>query len=141
MNTQKGFTLLELMITVVVVAILAAIAVPNYQSYMIKTRRATATACLLELSQFMERFYTVNLRYDQDTGGNAVAFPDTQCQRDLAGYYIFNTENPTARTYALSAAPQGAQGSKDPYKCGTLTINQAGVKGAAEGATEGMCWR
>jgi type IV pilus assembly protein PilE len=141
MSTQKGFTLLELMIAVVVVAILAAIAVPNYQSYMIKTRRAAAAACLLELSQFMERFYTVNLRYDKDSNGTGVALPNTQCRTDLAGYYTFISENLAARTYILSAAPHGAQLDNDPSKCGNLTIDQAGKKGAAEGADVGMCWR
>ncbi|MDR2208029.1 MAG: type IV pilin protein [Azoarcus sp.] len=117
-------------------------AIPNYQSYMIKTRRATAAGCLLELSQFMERFYTTNLRYDQDTAGNTVALPATQCQADLAGYYAFALETPTARTYTLSAVPQGAQGSKDPSKCGNLTIDETGKKRATgEGADAGTCWR
>jgi type IV pilus assembly protein PilE len=140
MNMQKGFTLLELMIAVVVVAILAAIAIPNYQSYIIKTRRAAAAACLLELSQFMERFYTVNLRYNQPDD-SAAALPNTQCQTDLGGYYNFAIGASTARTYTLSATPQGAQLDKDPYKCGNLTIDQTGKKGAAEGADVGMCWR
>jgi type IV pilus assembly protein PilE len=143
MNMQKGFTLLELMITVVVVAILAAIAIPNYQSYMIKTRRAAAAGCLLELSQFMERFYTVNLRYDQTSGDKPVpvALPNTPSQTELGGYYAFALQAVGTRTYSLSATPLGAQLSNDPYKCGTLTINQAGVKSAATDADVGMCWR
>jgi prepilin-type N-terminal cleavage/methylation domain-containing protein len=47
MNTHKGFTLLELMIAIAVIGILAAIAIPNDQSYMIKTRRATARGAFL----------------------------------------------------------------------------------------------
>ena len=139
MSTQKGFTLLELMIVTVVIGILAAIAIPSYQSYMIKTRRATAASCLLEMSQLLERFHTVNLSYATDKDGNAFTLPNTQCSGDLAGHYAFSLTNQTARTYLLSAAPQGNQNSRDSSSCGTLTIDQAGQKGA--GGDVGTCWR
>jgi len=139
MNTQKGFTLLELMIVIVVVSILALIAVPSYQSYMIKTRRATAAACLLELSQSMERFHTVNMSYAKDTNGNDSVLPATQCRNDLTGHYVFSLTNQAARTYLVSAAPQGAQANNDPYACGTLTIDQAGQKDANGDIS--TCWR
>ncbi|MCL1826189.1 MAG: type IV pilin protein [Betaproteobacteria bacterium] len=133
MNTQKGFTLLELVIVVAIVAILATIAIPSYQSYMIKTRRAAAATCLLEISQSMERFHTVNMTYMGYT------LPALQCSNDLAGHYIFTLSDQAARAYLLSATPQGAQASKDPASCGTLTIDQAGQKGAA--ADVSACWR
>lgn len=144
MNTNKGFTLIELMIALAIVAILAAVAVPNYQSYMIKTRRVIAGACLIELSQFMERFYSMNLRYDKDKDGTDVALPNTQCRTDLNGYYTFSiatTPAIAARSYVLQAVPQGAQSSKDPKACGTLTINQTGQKTAAGATTKvADCW-
>ena len=140
MNTQRGFTLLELMIVVVVVGILAAIAVPHYQSSVIKTRRATAAACLMELSQFMERFYTTNLRYDQSTAGAAVALPSTQCRNNLTGHYNFAfPKPPTQRAYTLQAIPQGIQATKDPRNCGTLSLDQAGVRSAGGNVSE--CWK
>jgi type IV pilus assembly protein PilE len=139
MNTQKGFTLLELMIVIVVVGILAAVAVPSYQSYTIKTRRATAAACLMELSQFMERFYTVNLRYDQDTTGAAVALPTTQCRNNLTGHYNFSLSKTAQRTYIVQATPQGVQATKDPRNCGTLSLDQVGTKTAGGNPTE--CWK
>lgn len=133
MRTQKGFTLLELMIVVVIVALLAAVAIPNYQSYMIKTRRATAAGCLLEMSQALERFHAVNLTYSGFT------LPSLQCSNDLTNHYTFAATDLKARTYTLSAAPQGAQSSKDPFSCGTLTIDQAGKKGA--GGDVAKCWK
>jgi prepilin-type N-terminal cleavage/methylation domain-containing protein len=54
---QKGFTLIELMIAVVVIAILAAIAYPSYQDSVRKSRRADAKSALMEHAQFMERTY------------------------------------------------------------------------------------
>jgi len=134
MNTQKGFTLLELMIVVVIVAILAAVAIPSYQSHMIKTRRVTAAACLQEMAQWMERSYTTAMSYADLT------LPAMQCSTDLTDYYTFSLTDQTARTYAISAAPQGAQSTGDPLACGTLTIDQAGQKGA--GATDvSACWK
>ncbi|MDR2880443.1 MAG: type IV pilin protein [Azoarcus sp.] len=100
---------------------------------MIKTRRATAAACLLEMSQALERFYTVNLTYV------GAALPDIQCSRELANHYIFALPNPAAREYQLTATPQGAQNNNDPYACGTLTMDQAGQKGADKNVND--CWR
>lgn len=59
----QGFTLIELMITVAVIAILAAVALPGYQFAMRNTRRAEAQGCLMELQNFMERFFTLNSSY------------------------------------------------------------------------------
>jgi len=135
MNTQKGFTLLELMIAVVIVALLAAIAVPNYQSYKIKTRRVMAAACLLEISQALERFHTANLTYVNFDLPNL----QLQCRNDLNGHYTFALTNQAARAYTLSAVPQGTQSSKDPATCGTLTTDQAGQKRAVGDVN--LCWR
>ena len=65
MNTSKvkGYTLIELMIVVAVVGILASVAYPAYKSQVEQTRRSTAQADLLELSSFMERWYTENFTY------------------------------------------------------------------------------
>jgi len=133
MNTQKGFTLLELMIVVVIVALIAAIAIPNYQPYVIKTRRTAATGCLLEMSQALERFHTKNL--------TCVGFsiPSMECSNKLTEHYTFSLADQAARAYTLSATPQGAQHGKDPASCGTLTVNQAGVKGA--GGDISVCWK
>src|SRR3546814_11828061 len=62
-KSASGFTLLELMITVAVVAILATIAYASYQDQIIKSRRAAGATCLQERAQFLARFYTTNLSY------------------------------------------------------------------------------
>lgn len=68
----SGFTLLELMITVAVVGILAAVAYPSYTEYVAKSRRATTVTLLQQGQQWMERFYTENYRYDKNSAGTAV---------------------------------------------------------------------
>lgn len=140
-SQAAGFTLVELMIVVAIVAILSAIAYPSYQEHVIKSRRATAQTCLLELAQFMERFYTTNMRYDQTPSGAAVSLPATSCRTDLGAFYTFGfaAGQPQATTYTLEAVPKGAQ--NDP-KCGTLGVNQQGVKtksGTAASVSE--CWK
>ncbi|WP_334130852.1 type IV pilin protein [Silanimonas lenta] len=142
MNTRPsaGFTLLELMVTVAIIAILAAIAYPNYQDYVMRSRRAAAAVCLTEVSQFMERFYTTNLRYNATTGGAAVTLPALQCMNDIAGHYTISfSAAPTATTYAIQAVPQGAQAMRD-VKCGTLGLNQAGAKTKSGTGTVAECW-
>lgn len=133
-----GFTLIELMIVVAVVAILAAIAYPSYQEHITKTRRASGAGCMMEMAQFMERFYTTNMRYDRDRDGDAVALPATQCVDDTDEWYTIALDDLSATGYTLQAVPQGAQATKDT-KCGTISVNQAGVKeesGDASTATD-----
>ena len=78
----RGFTLMELMIVVAIIGILAGIAYPTYQDSVRKSRRADAEAVLLELAQWMERFYTENNRYDQTRAGVAVVLPFAQSPKE-----------------------------------------------------------
>ena len=136
---QRGFTLIELMIAVVIVGILAMIAYPSYTNYLVKSRRSQATACLQEASQFMERFYTTNLRYDQTAGGTAVSLPVTSCIQDMDGRYVISIGSVNANSFVLRATPQGAQASADA-KCGTLSLSQNGTKAVSGTAAVASCW-
>ncbi|MBT3066086.1 type IV pilin protein [Rhodoferax sp. U11-2br] len=135
-RSHAGFTLIELMITVAIIGILAAIALPSYQQHVLRTRRVTAGACLMEMAQFMERQYATAMSY-------AVALPTdrTSCDNDLAGSYVFAFANtqPTTTTYTINATPSGAQSSDT--RCGTLSITQAGVKGVSGTSSAAECWR
>ena len=65
MRGARGFTLIELMSVVTIIAVLLALAVPAYRDAVRNTRRAVAQTCLEEAAQFMERFYTTNLQYHE----------------------------------------------------------------------------
>lgn len=139
----SGFTLIELLIAIVIVAILAAVAIPGYQEQVRKTRRSTATAELLSVAQALERFSTVNGTY-VGTPGDPSATPPTPnvngiCNRTL-DFYTVSCQTLTATTFEVRAVPNARQ-SED--KCGTLTYTQAGVKGIVDhktGIVPRDCW-
>ena len=132
---ENGFSLIEIMIVVVIVGILVAVAVPASRDYVMRSNRTAAEACLMELSQFMERNYTQNMRYNPD----GFALPNLQCRADLTARYTFSVPAVAERTYRLSAAPTSIQNDG----CGTLLLTHTGQKGAKGGfaaADVEKCW-
>jgi type IV pilus assembly protein PilE len=133
----RGFTLIEVMITVAILGILAAVAFPSYQENVRKGRRADGQAVLMEAAQFMERFHTQNFRYDRNVANVAVALPTplTAAPKEGASkHYDISLQAVAAQSWTLRAVPRGAhQGDR----CGTLTLDNLGRKGGASGD----CWR
>ncbi len=133
---SRGFSLIELLIVMAIVAITAAIAVPSYQNQMQKTRRGAAKADLIELASFMQRFYTENNRFDQDRAGNAVVLPfnTTATENGATTFYNLSLTAIASSSYTLSAVPAGVQANDF---CGTLAVAHTGAKTYSSGSN---CW-
>ena len=127
----RGFTLIEIMIVVAIIAILAAIAFPNYTQHVLKTHRGLAQAEMLEMAQDLERCYTRTNNY----GGCGIG------NRTLdSGRYEISIATPQTNQFTLTAVPQ-EQGRQDSDKCGSLTLNHQGVRGvSADGMNVNECW-
>ncbi|MBD8871986.1 type IV pilin protein [Rhodanobacter sp. DHB23] len=151
---STGFTLLELMIVLAIVALLAAIALPSYSRYVVRTNRAAATACLSEYANYMERYYTTNLRYDEAPAASgtaaAVANPvagaaptlvlDCATASQTGNNYRYSAPAVSATGYTLDAEPINAQQTRDT-QCGTLTLDQTGARNVVGGTnTAEQCW-
>jgi type IV pilus assembly protein PilE len=122
LRRSLGFTLIELMITVAIVGILAAIAYPNYTDYVERSSRRDAVAVMLEAQQFAERYFTENRTYV-----NIVLPPSLgSSPRDSSTprYNILLT-GVTASTYVVNANFVTAY---TPRRCGNLTVNQVGAR-------------
>jgi type IV pilus assembly protein PilE len=133
-RSQRGFTLVELMIAVAVAGLLAAVAIPSYRSQVAKGRRADGKQALLELAQKMERFYTERGTYVGATLGNAGIFPSVS----TGGYYTLTIATQTVDGFTLTAAPTGNQSGDD---CGTYGYNQIGDQSVSGGSmTAAQCW-
>ena len=155
---MSGFTLIELMITVVIVAVLASIALPSYTGYVARARRADARTQLLQVAQFMQRFYAANDSYQQDRAlpipnpvidqipSNLKSSPDT-------GNKLYDLSLPlgvapltNAMSFTVRMVPV-SPGAMANDECGTFTFTSTGVRGVIVGESVGSatlrdkCWK
>jgi type IV pilus assembly protein PilE len=124
-----GFTLIELMITITILAIIVGLAVPAYNDYVRKARRAEAVSTIMSAAQYLERCFTQNNDYtacDAPVG-------DTQ-----DGYYAITVPEFESASFRIEAAPQNAQ-LNDP--CGTYRLDNLGQKSNVNTKTGAVrCW-
>ncbi|MBK8132100.1 MAG: type IV pilin protein [Gammaproteobacteria bacterium] len=132
-SRHAGFSLIELMVVVAIVAILAAIVYPNYTDTVRRSNRSDARATLLQIAQSLERYFTENNTYAGATLGTAAAtdvWPTTTSTENR--YTISFSVAPSATAYTLRATATGFQ-DKDT-ECATMTLSHLGVRAPA------ACW-
>jgi len=141
MPSSRGFTLVELMVTIVVAAILAAIAIPGYTNQIRKSRRTEARNAVLDAAAREERFFATRNLYTQTaTDLGYASFPATVG----SSYYTLNVQCndrtcTTGFTVTASLIPTGPQ-SKDTA-CTAFTVNQTGLQTATGSSNASTtCW-
>ena len=166
--SANGFTLMEVMITVVIIGILASIAYPSYTNYVTQTRRSDATIALTQLASQQEKFFTQCGGYADTIGpnppgrvcpplpqgspggiidANTVSLLPGGNTRD--GFYnivITAAGGAFANGFILTASPLLSQLASDVGKCATIVLNSTGVKSATGsdsllGPNGGKCWK
>ncbi|WP_439887513.1 type IV pilin protein [Pseudomonas sp. MBLB4123] len=141
--TQRGFSLIELMIAVAIVGILAAIAYPSYQSYVLKSGRSDGQAKLMEILQAQERFFSQNQTYVTNLGAGGLGYgvaADAAVPSNEGRYTISAQAcgGGIADCVQLTATRAGAQANDT--QCGNLSLDSRGTKGETGTLTVQDCW-
>jgi len=139
MSKQTGFTLIELMIVIAVVAILSVIAIPAYQQSAAKAKRGDAQGALYGLANALERYYTENYKYSGTTAG--AIYHDQVPVDGGTKYYDLSISAPTSAAYIISATRTGSMAGD---KCGDFTLTQTNTQSITNqdvGVTASDCWR
>ena len=138
-NRQTGVTLLELMITVAIIGILAALIYPNYTASIVKSTRSEGMIALQNAAARQERFFSNNNAYSANTAD--VGFPAGMTENNNYRITIAACAAGTLATcYVLTATAQAGQlrdtpaGAGAPTDCTVLTLDSAGRKAPA------ACW-
>jgi type IV pilus assembly protein PilE len=129
---QSGFTLIELMITVAIIAILASIAWPSYTQYVLESRRAEAQSEMLRIQLGLEKWRANNSTYSSTLGDAGFTDANAYYNYTITGLTVGSA--PTGSVYVIRADAQGAQTADSG--CTALTLNQSGAKTPSSG-----CWK
>jgi len=149
---QRGFTLIELVIAMVIASILAAIAIPSYTSYIMKSRRTEAKSALLNIASLEERFFSTNNTYSAlptdlgYTAGLGVSFPVGSGYYNISPITVTQAAPPanttsagTPATYTITATPVPTKSQANDTGCTSFTITSGGVQTSTGSST--TCWQ
>jgi len=132
--SQKGFTLVELMIVVVVIGILSAVATPAYTGYVKRGKAAEATATLADLRIKMEQYFQDHQQY---TDLSVTVLAPCSPSAGTTKYFTYSCTTQTASTYTISAAPIAGEGV-DNF---AFSVNESNVKTSTfDGTVGATCW-
>lgn len=132
-----GFTLMEVMVTVAIVAILTMVALGSYRGQTVRANRAAAVGFMLEVANKQEQFLLDNRNYATSIGDLPIAVPAEVSDNYTVTVADNDTSDPIPG-YIITADPTGAQNTDDT-DCGKLTLNHQGTKTVEFSGTR--CWK
>jgi type IV pilus assembly protein PilE len=130
----RGFSLIELVIVLLIIAILAAIAIPSYRKYVVRANRVDAQRALMDLAARQERvFYSKN--------AYASNLSDLGANSSVAGTnYTIAPPSASSTAFSISATAVGTQKTSDK-QCQSMSITNTGVQGSTgTTANDPACW-
>jgi type IV pilus assembly protein PilE len=148
----NGLTLIELMVVIAIVALLASIALPSYTEHVARARRADARTQLLQVAQFMQRFYAANDNYERDRADQEVMtqVPANLMQSPPDGQAVYTLEIPrvtlTRSSFEIRMVPVPG-GPMAADKCGTFALTSVGGRSVILGGEPNTstlrdsCWK
>ncbi len=143
---QRGFTLIELVVVMIIVAILAAVAIPSYRKYVIRSQRSDAKDALLALATQQEKHYlqcnTYAATFAAATNCAAGQLQGTNLSKN--GWYQLTIPANSAIAFTVTATAIAGQSQFQDSECRSFTVNQLGTRsaldaGGADNTAE--CWR
>ncbi|WP_116811917.1 type IV pilin protein [Steroidobacter cummioxidans] len=126
-SSQQGFTLIELMVTLMIIAILAAIAVPSYRQHMIRANRTAAKEAMMDIANRQQHFLLANRRYADKSAFEATGYT---LPAEVSSHYTWSMgpiEGMSRPTFQITFTPIGSQSSD-----GEITLDSQGRKAPAE---------
>jgi type IV pilus assembly protein PilE len=127
MRRVRGFTLIELMVAVLVIALLTAIALPNYRQYLIRAHRSAAQSQMMAIANRQQQFLLANRTYVAVADYAANNGLNYTLPNEVSEQYDCSSDLPTPVRFTITCTGKGAQAADGP-----LTLNQAGTKTPAD---------
>lgn len=149
---SEGLTLIEVLVVISILSLLVSIALPSYTEHVARARRADARTQLLQVAQFMQRFYAANDNYETDRAGNGVRtqIPANLLKSPADSEAIYTLEIPvltlTRSKFEIHMKPV-ASGPMASDKCGTFALSSLGARSViVDGvsnttALRDSCWK
>jgi type IV pilus assembly protein PilE len=146
MHRQHGVTLIELIVVMIIVGLLAAVAIPSYRSYVIRSQRADAKDALLALATAQEKFYLQCNTYATDIANapDCVAGELQGTDASKNGWYDLAIIVGNATSYTVSAVAAAGENQFQDEACRTFRVTDRGIRTAADSSdadNTAECWR
>lgn len=144
LHHTRGVTLIELLTGLVIVAVLAAIAVPAYRSHVLRTQRTDATTALLRIQGAQEKFFVQNARYSDGLEAAPPGGLGLSRVSDRGFYDLRVVRGEDGASFRALAEPRAGSGQTDDARCRQFTIDHNGLRMAydVEGREQTEeCWR